>query len=159
MGLDMYFTRKTYVKHWDHNGDKNFKISVRREGKAVPAVKPKRISYIEEELMYWRKANAIHGWFVGNCADGKDDCEPVYVELEKLTELRDAIAAVLKNTDNAFEVGLTPQSGFFFGSTEMDDWYIQDLKQTKKFIDRTLKEHEVLKEQGIWPSYYYQASW
>ena len=27
-----------------------------------------------EEVGYWRKANAIHGWFVRNVQNGKDDC-------------------------------------------------------------------------------------
>ena len=30
---------------------------------------------IIEQVAYWRKANAIHDWFVNNVQDGEDDCE------------------------------------------------------------------------------------
>jgi len=35
MGLDMYLYKKTYVKHWEHNGDDNYKVSVTKAGKPV----------------------------------------------------------------------------------------------------------------------------
>ena len=43
----------------------------------------------EEELMYWRKANAIHKFFVDNAANGVDDCQPVQVTIEVLKDLVD----------------------------------------------------------------------
>ena len=43
----------------------------------------------EEELMYWRKANAIHKFFVDNAAHGVDDCQPVQVTLDVLKDLID----------------------------------------------------------------------
>lgn len=30
---------------------------------------------IMDQVAYWRKANAIHDWFVNNVQDGEDDCE------------------------------------------------------------------------------------
>lgn len=41
-----------------------------------------------EEIGYWRKANAIHGWFVRNCAEGVDECQPIAVSREQLEALR-----------------------------------------------------------------------
>ena len=34
-------------------------------------------------IAYWRKANAIHGWFVAECADGVDESQqiPVFRQL------------------------------------------------------------------------------
>ena len=46
----------------------------------------------EDELMYWRKANQIRGWFCNN-VDGFTDNASVVVPKEKLEEL----AATLKN--------------------------------------------------------------
>ena len=48
-------------------------ISVKKGGKSRKDIKPKRISHIIEEMIYWRKANAIHNWFVENCQEGVDE--------------------------------------------------------------------------------------
>ena len=40
------------------------------------------------EVGYWRKANAIHGWFVRECADGVDECQEIVVPKMKLMELQ-----------------------------------------------------------------------
>jgi hypothetical protein len=43
-------------------------------------------------------------------------------------------------------------SGFFFGGTEYDEYYIQEVNETIELIEGLLKEDE----NG---DYYYQASW
>ena len=43
----------------------------------------------DTEIIYWRKANAIHKWFVENVQEGVDDCGEYEVTVEQLTELRD----------------------------------------------------------------------
>ena len=61
MGLDMYLSKKTYVKNWDFQPDnEKHTIAVVLDGKYRPDIKPERITNITEEVMYWRKANAIH---------------------------------------------------------------------------------------------------
>lgn len=44
---------------------------------------------------YWRKAKAIHNWFVENVQDGKDDCSYYEVSKSKLIELRNLCQLVL----------------------------------------------------------------
>ena len=66
MGLDMYLYKKTYVKHWEHNGDNNYKVEVSKAGQPVK-IDPKKVTYIVEEAGYWRKANHIHKYFVDKC--------------------------------------------------------------------------------------------
>ena len=86
MGLDMYLTKKTYVKNWDHEGpDARHTVTV--TGPSASHIRPERISSIEEEVAYWRKANAIHQWFVDHCQNGIDECQQTYVTREQLTEL------------------------------------------------------------------------
>src|SRR6187549_2040929 len=76
MGLDMYLNKKTYVKNWSHMAEKErHKITVRKGGRIRKDIKPERISEITEQVAYWRKANAIHRWFVEKVQGGKDDCE------------------------------------------------------------------------------------
>ena len=51
---------------------------------------------IGEEVAYWRKANAIHRWFVDNVQDGDDDCNyHREVTKEDLESLRDTCIKVL----------------------------------------------------------------
>ena len=90
MGLDMYLYKKHYVKHWSHQDKAERKVvTVKREGKKYPFIDAKKVSYIQEELGYWRKANAIHNWFVQNCQNGMDECQEAYVDPSKLQELLD----------------------------------------------------------------------
>jgi len=52
------------------------------------------------EAMYWRKANAIHGWFVENCQDGEDNCQEYWVSREKLINLKDLCQDILEHPDD-----------------------------------------------------------
>jgi hypothetical protein len=73
-------------------------------------------------VCYWRKANEIHNWFVQNIQNGEDDCNSYFIPREKLKELVNLCKTVkqTKNTDL-----LPTQSGFFFGSTEHDEYYYE----------------------------------
>jgi len=96
----MYAARRTYVKQWDHEPpEKTFTVSVSLGGKPYKGIEPERISYVEEEIMYWRKANHIHAWFVENVQDGEDDCKSYYVSKEKLEELLSVCKQVLKSSE------------------------------------------------------------
>jgi hypothetical protein len=46
---------------------------------------------------------------------------------------------VLENPEKA-NMLLPPSSGFFFGSTEIDDWYWTNLRETKTKIEEILRE-------------------
>ena len=71
MGLDMYAARRVYVKQWDHQSpDERYAVQIACGGRPVPGIQAGRISVIEEEVMEWRKANHIHGWFVANIQSG-----------------------------------------------------------------------------------------
>ena len=93
------------------------------------------------EVAYWRKANAIHGWFVREIQNGKDDCGEYPVTTEQLQELRDKCAAILNGADRKSH-GIVPVDGFFFGPTDDDLAYRADLEDTVAQIDRVLKEWE-----------------
>jgi hypothetical protein len=119
MGLDMYLygVKQEFEKH-DYN------IGGYKES---------------TEIGYWRKANAIHRWFVENCQDGEDNCATYVVGHEDLKELKRICEKVLQKPQEAEDL-LPTQSGFFFGPTEYDEWYIQDLKDTIEIIDWALAQ-------------------
>lgn len=162
MGLDMYLSKKTYVKNWDHNPpEKKVVVTVQKGEKGLPHpdIQPARVSYIIEEVAYWRKANAIHKWFVDNVQAGVDECRESNVEKKQLTELVGLCEQVLKAKGKAqkklAEKLLPPQAGFFFGSTAIDDWYLADLKATVEMLKPELDE----KDESFYVDYIYRASW
>lgn len=130
MGLDMYLNAKRFL--WYNEDALSEKVS-----EAFPELKDRRVKEVIVEALYWRKANAIHKWFVDNCQEGEDDCGNYYVGREQLEELRQLVLEVLDTKDAS---KLPPQAGFFFGSTEVDDWYWEDLRNTAAGLERVLNE-------------------
>ena len=120
---------------------------------ALPIWKPNEITY---QVGYWRKFNALHNWFVDNVQDGIDECQETYVDYEKILELYDILIRVKENHSLAEEL-LPTSSGFFFGSTEFDEWYFESLDYTIE----TLKPIVDAINDNVDFSYgfYYQASW
>jgi hypothetical protein len=148
MGLDMYLTAEKYISEWS---DKD--LSEKLNKISIPG-KTGRINFVRTEAIYWRKANAIHKWFVDHCQGGVDECQETYIELEQLEALRFACTQVIQNPEKYAEELLPPCAGFFFGSTEMDSYYMEDLIATREALDRILND----KESRKW-NYYYRASW
>jgi hypothetical protein len=150
MGLDMYLNKHTYVKHWEHNGDNNYEVTVTKAGNPTN-IDPKKIKYIIEEAGYWRKANQIHNWFVENIQKGNDDCGDYYVGTDDLEKLLDACEKV--KADHSLADSLLPSaSGFFFGGTEYDEWYFKDIDNTIDMLKEALADESD-------SSYYYSSSW
>lgn len=132
MGLDMYLSAKKWV---DREGDvvRNVTQSLFPElDDQLP------IKAVIVEAAYWRKANHIHNWFVTTVQNGKDDCGTHYVSREKLEELLLLCEQVLKRHEKGQEL-LPTTSGFFFGSTDYNDWYFESLEETLKQIKRCLE--------------------
>jgi len=151
MGLDMYLNKKTYVKQWDHQSpEEKYEVVVTKGGKPVDAIKASRVKYIEEEVGYWRKANQIHKWFVDNVQDGVDNCGDYYVERSEMKELLELCKKVQADHSLADEL-LPSASGFFFGGTDYDEWYYNDIENTISILEDALED-----ENG---EYYYTSSW
>jgi hypothetical protein len=160
MGLDMYLYKKHYVKNWDWMADhEKHTISVKKGKKKVTNIKPERISHVVELVGEWRKFNALHGWFVNECAAGVDECQNINVDEDKLKELLETLKEVSSNFDKAKEL-LPPVQGFFFGGDEVDEYYKEDVNSTIKIIEELLEEHEQSKEYGLYSGdFEYRASW
>jgi len=201
MGLDQFLSAKLYIGGcYEHNGitgtidikkrpvkynhDKN---EYEPTGPEEPFIQMTNLSQVEDITLrvgYWRKANAIHKWFVDQVAEGEDDCQPVHVERSQLEELKRLCEEVLSKSllidgkvrngqhfangkwediiiDGKIVFGaeaamekLPTTEGLFFGSTDYDMWYIQDLQNTVEIITKALSD-PLLKDCD----FEYRASW
>lgn len=167
MGLDMYLIRKKYVgAEYGHRKVKGT-VYITIGDKQLP-IDFNRIVYIDEKVSYWRKANAIHKWFVDNVQDGVDNCQSYYVSTKKLEELLELCKKVKKTAkvkdgiiENVEEIEelLPTTDGCFFGSTNYDEWYMQDIDYTIKILGQILREEKKLNEQGFYSDFEYSSSW
>jgi len=185
MGLDMYLSKKTYVgANFKHNKVTG-KIDLKKDDKPIK-VKLERVSYIEEQIGYWRKANHIHKFFVDNVQEGEDDCEDYPVYLEHIKDLLDRCKKVVESFQNSEKTTvkvkngwnqegdtycnvevftntkvaqelLPCSSGFFFGGTEYDEYYLGQTIETIEMLEEILKENN--NDEFLTEEYYYTASW
>jgi len=139
---------------------------------------------VTKNIAYWRKANAIHNWFVENIQSGNDDCGCYELDKEDLKNLLSTVNEVLESCklvdgkvytgirftkngeEKTWEDGkvikdtfvaedlLPTCSGFFFGGTEYDEWYYRHLEYTKERIEKILRETDF--DNWI---VYYTSSW
>ena len=157
MGLDMYLNKRSYVQQWDHN-EKNHTVTVRFDGKVRKDIKRKRITYVIEEVMYWRKANHIHKWFIDSFGV-EDNCEDIRVSVDDLRILLGKCEEVIANPEQASQI-LPSSDGFFFGSTDHDEYYFHQTKETAKELKKLIKEDDESSGKGFYTSdFYYIASW
>lgn len=193
MGLDMYLSAKKFASGYDFvPEDKRKLYNDLTDLVEAKGTSEAPFAEVSVTVGYWRKANAIHGWFVRELADGKDECQAIYAPRTKLVELRDLCKTALANKpkvvvpavsttiafdgDKVQDIGqfikdamtvethnaefndeddddpLRPIGGFFFGSTNKDDWYYEDLESTVEILDHALTLDD------SW-SFEYRASW
>lgn len=129
-------------------------------------------STLFEKAAQWRKANQIHNWFVENVQNGEDDCGLYEVTKEQLQALlADCLAVkkasklvegnvlngysfkdgkMIRNEEHGYVIEdpsvaedlLPTTSGFFFGSTDYDQWYMQDIDYTVEKLTAILKDDD-----------------
>lgn len=146
-----------------------------------------RTRYEEEQVMYWRKANHIHGWFVDNVQGGVDDCGTYEVTPDQLRQLLAICECVIEHSElvdgvvyagtqdgprhpkpiDMFEKGqvirdaacaeqLLPRvDGFFFGSKQYDESYLNDVVETRDWLTAMLADHDAGHPGVI----FYSSSW
>lgn len=191
MGLDMYLTKKTYIgANYEHRKVSG-KCDIKIDGKKLP-IQFNRISYIIENVGYWRKANQVHKWFVENVQNNVDDCGEYSVSFEQLNELLSLclqikercklMSGVVQNgytfdgagnktpimedgkmmTNQEFAHRTLPTaSGFFFGGTDYDEYYLADIEETIEIIEPLINEAKISSngEKYLPEEIYYQSSW
>lgn len=166
MGLDMYlgkrrffFSKDTRKKLVDNNTEFNGL---------------KGVTSVDSPEIYWRKFNALHNWFVNNVQDGNDNCQPHSVNIEDITKILQILIKI-KIANDEYKEGrlgererdeicmdlLPPTEGFFFGNTNFDDYYFNDVEYSIIEFQRVLSEYESEKDKKseYFDEHYYQSSW
>lgn len=128
MGLDMFLDIKLYGK---------FDMFPLYSLKKKYFDKDMDIKNMTASFGYWRKANAINKWFVDRFGDPEDNGREYEVGIEELIELRELCREVYDKKDEKVSEELLPTGeGFFYGSTDYDNDYYEDIRYTIELIDR-----------------------
>ena len=151
MGLDMYLVAKRHVSQYIPE-DQAVSTELMRHFPELAA--DQSVQEVTVRVGYWRKANHIHKWFVDNVQDGEDNCASYYVGREALDELRRRCQQVLDFRHLAVD-NLPTAEGFFFGTTDYDEYYFRSVEQTVKIIDAALLLLDADKSWDI----EYSSSW
>lgn len=184
----MYAVRRLSTEQWDHQPeDERYSVQIARDGKPVSGFQSDRIEAEEEDVMYWRKANHIHAWFVDNVQDGVDDQESYRVDWDQLRQLLHVCEEVIEASnlvDGSIHVStlynqenpdglvqrepgkviedtsvaeqlLPTRSGFFFGCTEYDEDYLDEVVRTRDWAVQMLADHN----EGVPGDIHYSCWW
>lgn len=175
MGLDMYLYKKMYVG----NDYKEPKDQVKIEVEGVKQERVSEI--VEKVGYWRKANQIHNWFINNCTKNGEDDCKEMYVNREQLEELLKTVNLVLDSTKlvkgkihnctryedgkpiEIYEDGLImendkiarellpTQEGFFFGNSNYDQYYYENLQETKKLLEEVLKETD--------GDFYYKASW
>ena len=131
MGLDMFLTGRKYLQTNRDTPEGN----VTEDGF--------RLKSKDLELGYWRKHPNLHGYIVNTFAGGEDECQMIELSANDMQQ----IIEVVKNKD------LPHTEGFFFGESDgsEDEETIQIFTKAIAWLET--------KEDNVWRSVFYRASW
>ena len=164
MGLDMYFyARKTTYKSfskWD-NQESTKEVNYPEDLKTFSDyIYDRNFKSVQTEtsyqIGYFRKFNALHSYIVKTFADGIDNCQDIILYKEDVEQIKKVLDDVLnahQQVEKAKEI-LPTQSGFFFGGTDYDEFYFEDVKDAADLMQSFLDNFDFENYQLV-----YQASW
>lgn len=166
MGLDMYLYANKYDSKSTYNYDeeKKDKVSKTFYPRALNKLARKHADYnflskdTFYQIGYWRKFNALHGFIVEHYADCEDNCRKIYLSKDDIKEILNTLKEVKANPNNAMDI-MPPTSGFFFGSQDIDDWFIKDVEYSVELFEDVLEMLEKNDKRKNYYEIYYQASW
>lgn len=107
----------------------------------------------DKHSYYFRKYNWLYGWVRRKLKLPElKNCEHYKLHRSMISELIDDITKVL--SDNSLAKKLLPtEDGFFFGSTEYDDWYFDDLRDAKEQLTQLLAKMSDGEPADFWSWY------
>ena len=159
MGLDMYIFKVKKTKHTIdelHELDREPNPNDPKIVEFLPLDQPypdtfKDYYTIFKKVAYWRKFNALHNWFVTHVQVGIDNCAHYELDKDVLIDLLETLLNAKSENDPS---EMMPVSGFFFGSTDVDEYYWEHIEKAideiSNLIDNTNWDKERL---------FYTSSW
>ena len=147
MGLDITFYKAKRLKD---NETKERLEEIRKALdaeyiKSIDERNSKLIKELEEEkeninpwneVAYFRKVNFLIPFF-----GYEENCSNIEIDKYQVEDLIEACKEVLANHDKASFL-LPTQEGFFFGSTDYDDWYFDDVESVKTTFESILEDFD-----------------
>ncbi|WP_349550087.1 hypothetical protein [Leuconostoc pseudomesenteroides] len=103
-------------------------------------------------LHSWRKANQIRQWFVSHFDQDADAQVRISFNEETIEALIAEIEIVLKKPELAPQL-MPTSDGFFFGSTDYDTYYFDELKDTLQYLNNDF-EYDPDNEQLIYTEWW-----
>ena len=164
MGLDMYFyAKKTTYKSFS-KWDKSSKVDETDYPEDLKTfsdyIYDRNFKSVQTEtryqIGYFRKFNALHSYIVKTFANGIDNCQDIILYKEDVEQIKKVLDDVLnahQQVEKAKEL-LPTQSGFFFGGTDYDEFYFEDVKDAADLMQNFLDNFDFDKYQLV-----YQVSW
>ena len=148
MGLDITFYKAKRLKD---NETKERLEEIRKELateylKSIDERNSKLINELEDEkekinpwneVAYFRKVNFLIPFF-----GYEENCSNIEIDKYQVEDLIEACKEVLANHDKASFL-LPTQAGFFFGSTDYDDWYFDDVQNVKEKFEEVLADFDM----------------
>lgn len=168
MGLDMYLNRKRY-SHTNEKGNRVYseeEVGYWRKANQIH-------NYIVEHFANGEDNCQPIGLDLKDLENLLDVCEKVRKSINlvdgKLVqsysfnskgekEYHYIDGKVIEDTTVCEEL-LPTCSGFFFGNTDYNEWYVQDIDYTIDLLKKLIEEEKELNKQGIYNDFIYEASW
>jgi len=112
-----------------------------------------------EQIIYWRKQNHFHRWMQTNLNEGvSTNLEFLWMDGEQIAGLVATCEQVLQDHSLANEL-LPTGDGFFFGSTDYDEWYFKSLEEAVSALKAALGVEMTSMAAGNPPNYFAYDSW
>ena len=89
------------------------------------------------EVAYFRKVNFLIPFF-----GYEENCSNIEIDKYQVEDLIEACKEVLANHDKA-SILLPTQAGFFFGETDYNDWYFDDVQNVKDKFEEILADFDM----------------
>lgn len=164
MGLDMYFyARKTTYKSfskWDKSSkvdETNYPEDLKTFSDYIYDRNFKSVQIeTRYQIGYFRKFNALHSYIVKTFANGVDNCQDIILykeDVEQIKKVLDDVLNVHQQAEKAKEI-LPTQSGYFFGGTDYDEFYFNEVKVAVDLMQNLLDNFDFESYQLV-----YRASW
>ena len=108
-----------------------------------------------KEIGYFRKVNFLVKYFEDNCGLDTANQTPLRIHINDIMDLKDRCSEVINNPHKAEEL-LPTMDGFYFGSSDYDENYLEDVQRVYDYCTYLLSEFDALQEdESIWFEIWY----